>query len=250
MISLVSAQNLANDDHLTALNDHNFDGFLAAHSQVIVIFYTPWCTKCREIMPELSKAAEKFAQVHPSARFCKIDAETNLASLKKYQIKDFPSVVTFINGKIRPYTGPMEASGVINWLSRFLQSNFVFASEDLQLDSIITRDAKVVVAYAPVPSDDFQKAARTLKSLEFVVVLDPALAAKRHEKFGSTVLYFNQDRVVFQPGHTELIDWLIQKTEKQPTQSASCGKNCSESKYSLHESKPESGQCPSYQASI
>jgi protein disulfide isomerase len=212
-LNLSASHDLPAGDNLIVLTDSNFNEAIKTNDFLIVMFYAPWCGQCLTLMPQLSKAAEKFQGVMPLTKFAKIDSIANEETFKQYKIRGFPTIIAFKYGRVTQYTGQLVDHELVNWVSKQMQNNFTFATSEEQLRILMENDPKVLVAYTPKPSEEFLQAAKSTFKLDYVVVLDPALATAMGEVFGSTVLYWSMRRVVFEPHNYKLTDWIAEQTK-------------------------------------
>ena len=70
---------------------------LAAPLPVLVDFATHWCAPCRALQPIL-RALE--AERPGRLRVCTVDAETNRALADRYDVRSFPTVIAFSEGRV------------------------------------------------------------------------------------------------------------------------------------------------------
>jgi protein disulfide-isomerase A4 len=68
-------------DPVIPLTQSNFYEVVNSQDFIAVEFYAPWCTHCKTLAPELSKAARELLKRDPPIRIAKVDAtvDTGLA---------------------------------------------------------------------------------------------------------------------------------------------------------------------------
>merc|ERR1719197_1215757 len=100
-------------EEVKALTTKIFDQHLKDNKQTLVEFYAPWCGHCKKLTPEYEKAA---VELKGKVSLCKVDAteEKDLAS--KYNVKGFPTLVWFEDGKESEYDGGRTAETIVEWV--------------------------------------------------------------------------------------------------------------------------------------
>ena len=76
----------------------------------LVEFYAPWCGHCQRLAPEYEKAAKALKGI---ANIAAIDASNERVNI---EIKGYPTIKFFIDGKISEYTGERTANGIIDFV--------------------------------------------------------------------------------------------------------------------------------------
>jgi len=170
------------------LTEANFDKALEDNSLMLVEFYAPWCGHCKSLAPEWSKAAKKLNAENSPMKLAKVDATEEKSLGSKFEIKGFPTIKFFKNGKPTEYNGGRTEPEILKWvekksgpsyktitseddLTKFQEANDVFALGVFSsLDSIA---AKVYTAYAADQDEGVNFAVTTEK----VVMTKLALSA-------------------------------------------------------------------------
>ena len=66
---------------------------------LMVEFYAPWCGHCKNLAPAYEQAASSLHEKHPSRPLlAKIDATTNMAIGRRYNVLSYPSLLLFAKG--------------------------------------------------------------------------------------------------------------------------------------------------------
>jgi protein disulfide-isomerase A6 len=76
----------------------------------LVEFYAPWCGHCQRLAPEYEKAAKALKGI---GRIAAINADAEKVNV---QIKGFPTIKLFIDGKSSDYSGERTAKGIIDFM--------------------------------------------------------------------------------------------------------------------------------------
>ena len=82
----------------------------------LVEFYAPWCGHCQRLTPEYEKAAKALKGI---ANIAAIDADKERTDV---QIKGFPTIKLFVDGKMSDYDGARTADGIVDFMFRKLRN--------------------------------------------------------------------------------------------------------------------------------
>jgi protein disulfide-isomerase A1 len=92
--------------------------------KTLVLFYADWCGHCKKLEPDWDKTADtvngRMLKRNVGAKegdcSAKVHAE-NEELMQKYNIKGFPTIMIFQNGKATPYNGPRTVDDLLNQLN-------------------------------------------------------------------------------------------------------------------------------------
>ncbi|KND62628.1 thioredoxin [Candidatus Phytoplasma phoenicium] len=80
---------------------------------VLVDFYATWCEPCRKLEPIL----EDIEQNNKEVFFCKLDIDKYDDLVTQYQVKSFPTLILYYNGKeIKRHLGFCSKKELLNFL--------------------------------------------------------------------------------------------------------------------------------------
>src|SRR5438874_482561 len=79
------------EDNVLILDNANFDEEIKNYDILLVDFSIPWCTHCKLLYPEYTKAAETLRSHEPEYYLAKVDTFKNEALKKRFHIKHFPT---------------------------------------------------------------------------------------------------------------------------------------------------------------
>ncbi|CAM9271262.1 unnamed protein product [Scytosiphon promiscuus] len=102
---------------VTVLSKDNFEDFISADFAVVE-FYAPWCGHCKKLFPEYTKASIELKGIDESIKLGKIDMDdaSNKAVGGKFGVRGYPTLKIFRKGVASDYSGPRDATGIVEFL--------------------------------------------------------------------------------------------------------------------------------------
>ncbi|XP_033107441.1 protein disulfide-isomerase A5-like [Anneissia japonica] len=98
------------------LSTANFDTFIAATKNVLVMFYTPWCGHCKAAKPAFQEAAESFKD-EAGTKLAAVDCTENTDTCQKYGVRGYPTFKVFTNGAFsKDYDAGRSADDFTNYM--------------------------------------------------------------------------------------------------------------------------------------
>jgi len=102
---------------VTALDDTNFDKFVAEHPEgILVDFYSKSCKFCVKLAPQFEKAAKELKVGGPP--LATVDSETGAKIVEKYDITRYPTVLWIWKGQNVlefPRASEKPAAKIVDW---------------------------------------------------------------------------------------------------------------------------------------
>ena len=81
------------------LTDETFDGFISTNPSVLVMFHAPWCGHCKALKPHFTQAADIVKSEEIPGILVAVDATSEKALAKKYEITGYPKLKYFQDGE-------------------------------------------------------------------------------------------------------------------------------------------------------
>lgn len=107
----------AEDNSVLVLTDDTIDSAIKQNEIIMIKFYAPWCGHCKRMAPDYEKAAEMLKEKGSKAVIAKLDATVERKAASDWNIRGYPTVLTFKNGQmIEKYAGPRTAKDIANYV--------------------------------------------------------------------------------------------------------------------------------------
>jgi len=113
VVVLFVATFLTTAEEVLTLGKQTFDQHLKDNKQTLVEFYAPWCGHCKKLTPEYEKAA---VELKGKVSLAKVDATEEKEISSRYNVKGFPTLVWFEDGKETEYDGGRTADTIVEWV--------------------------------------------------------------------------------------------------------------------------------------
>ncbi|KAF3536964.1 hypothetical protein F2Q69_00019221 [Brassica cretica] len=88
---------------VVVIKERNFTDVIENNEYVMVEFYAPWCGHCQSLAPEYAAAATELKG--DGVVLAKIDATVENELAHQYSVQGFPTILFFVDGEHKPYTG-------------------------------------------------------------------------------------------------------------------------------------------------
>lgn len=103
------------------LTDNTFKNVIRSKEPILVMFYAPWCTHCKQMKPSYFKAAEHLKAGGYKCKLAMVDCTENPDIAEKYEIAGFPTIKLFQNGKVvSDYKGKRSMDDFVSFMKSVL----------------------------------------------------------------------------------------------------------------------------------
>lgn len=142
------------EEGVLVLGDDNFDDAVAQNEFILVEFYAPWCGHCKSLAPEYASAAATLA--NEPATLAKVDATVAKDLAARFEIKGFPTLIFFKNGKKMEYNAGRTAADIVAFMKKQSgpAAKTLTTADDVLAFQESSEDAVVIGYFADLSSDN------------------------------------------------------------------------------------------------
>merc|ERR1739847_120064 len=194
------------DEGVLVLTNDNFEEAIEGNEFVLVEFYAPWCGHCKALAPEYAKAAGQLAEKDSPVKLGKVDATEEGPLAEKFEVRGYPTLKFFKNGKPMEYNGGRTAETIITWVEKKTGPAAVtLADVDAAKKFVEDNEIAVVGFFAEAEGEAakaFLEVAGGMDDLKFA--LGNADIAAEHKVEGDAVVLFKK----FDEGRNDMTEDL------------------------------------------
>merc|ERR1712123_169766 len=207
--AMVAVAEITKDEGVLVLTVDNFQEALDANEFILVEFYAPWCGHCKALAPEFAKAAGILAEKESAIKLGKLDATEEGAVAEKFEVRGYPTLKWFKNGKAGEYGGGRTADTIVSWVEKKTGPPAKTLASLEEAKEYVTDKSVAIIGFFKDETTDaakgFLAAAGMMDDFQFGITGDDAIAAEYGVEGEAVVLLkdFDDGKAVLSEGITE-----------------------------------------------
>merc|ERR1712215_512863 len=200
---------ISKEEGVLVLNNDNFQEAVDGNEFILVEFYAPWCGHCKALAPEYAKAAGILAEKDSPIKLAKVDATEESSVAEKFEVRGYPTLKFFKNGKAMEYGGGRTADTIVSWVEKKTGPPAKTLASLEEAKAFTDGKSVAIIGFFKDETTDaakeFLAAAGMMDDFEFGITGDDAVF-KEYGVEGETVLLlkdFDDGKAVLSEGITE-----------------------------------------------
>merc|ERR1711913_267122 len=182
VLGAVTRAEIKKEEGVLVLTTDNFDEAIDGNEFVLVEFYAPWCGHCKSLAPEYAKAAGQLAEKDSPIKLGKVDATEESKLAEKFEVRGYPTLKFFKNGKPMEYGGGRTADTIVSWVEKKTGPPAkALAGADDAKAFVEGKDVAVVGCFSDETTDGaeaFLSAASSMDDIPFGITGDEAVCSE------------------------------------------------------------------------
>ena len=157
------------EGEVVVLTSENFDETIKLNPIVMVKFFAPWCGHCKAFAPEYERAAKLAKERNLNYVIAELDATIHKDIADSQNIKGFPTIKLFFQGRSIDYDGERTADDVISFIDKKTgpPSTELLSAKDMEEFKNLTGLKSLLVNNDPDALDVYMKIAGENENYKF-----------------------------------------------------------------------------------
>lgn len=195
---------ISEENGVLVLTEANFDGAIADNKYILVEFYAPWCGHCKALAPEYEKAAKALAEEGSEIKLGKVDATEQQKLAEKFEVRGYPTIKFFKDGKPVEYGGGRTSPEIVNWLRKKTGPPCIALKDVDGAKKFVEKDDVVVIGFfkddKSADAKAFEEAASGIDDIPFGITSEADLFKEYEVESDGIVLFkkFDEGRNNFE----------------------------------------------------
>jgi protein disulfide-isomerase A1 len=203
-----AADEITKDEGVLVLTEKNFQAAITENEFVLVEFYAPWCGHCKALAPEFAKAAGILADKDSPIKLGKIDATEEAKLGEQFEVRGYPTLKFFRNGKATEYNGGRTADTIVTWVEK-KTGPAALSLDTAEAAKTFVEDNEIAVIgfFSDVEGDEakaFMDVAGAMDDYKFAIATTGGEVATEYTVTTDTVVLFKK----FDEGRNDLTETL------------------------------------------
>jgi len=204
LASVMADEEITKEEGVLVLTEKNFEKAIADNEYVLVEFYAPWCGHCKALAPEYAKAAGVLAEKDSPIKLGKVDATEESKLAEGHEIRGYPTLKFFRNGKAIDYNGGRTADTIVSWVEKKTGPPAVTLDSVEAAKKFVEDNEVVVVGFFAEADSDAAKAFNEVAGAndDYKFGLGNADVAAEYKVSGDAIVLFKK----FDEGRNDLTE--------------------------------------------
>lgn len=196
-LSAAYADDVTKEEGVLVLTEKNFQGVLDENEFVLVEFYAPWCGHCKALAPEYAKAAGVLAEKGSNIKLGKVDATEEGSLAEQHEVRGYPTLKFFRNGKPMEYTGGRTSDTIVSWVEKKTGPPAKALDDAAAVKEFIDENKVAIIGFFKDQESEaakaYKEAASNMDDFKFGITSDDGASSENSVTGDAIVLFKNFD---------------------------------------------------------